>query len=120
MEPQLPKRYVMKALKEGLAVESLFHKHDVTGPSILYKLIRNYLVLNDFQYVSYQNTNKMSHVLAKCLFDNTQDKKISINALQETSKSDPSSMNINNQNYNIYNIYIIKLFIIIQMRLKSA
>lgn len=60
MEPQLPKRDVIEALMEDRTVGSLFHKHIVTGPAIIIKLLRDYLALNDFQYVPYPNIDKIS------------------------------------------------------------
>lgn len=103
MNPQVPKRDIIKVLKEDLTVESLFHELIVTGPEILSKVLRDYLVLNDFQYVPHPNTTIICYGLTNCLFDNAQDRTFAINALKEASKSDvstSSSMHSNNRNYN--------------------
>lgn len=59
MEPQIRKRDVIKALKDDITVESLFHKHVFIGPAILHKILRDYLVLNDFEYITHPNTTKI-------------------------------------------------------------
>lgn len=73
-EPQLDKRYVSKALKDELTLESLFHKHIVIVHAILKKLYKDYLVLIDFQYVAHPNKNQISSRGTHCFFDVAQDK----------------------------------------------
>lgn len=105
MESQLRTPNIIKALKQHLIVKSVFHRHIVTEPAILYKVLRDYLVLNDFKYVLHPKDNKISYGLAKCFFANAQDKQFAAIALQEKIKIDVSEstfMHSKTQNYNNY------------------
>lgn len=107
MEPQLTNRQVISALKEDLPVTTLFHRNIVTSPSTLYKILREYLLLQGWEYTPHPDTDKIAYGIANSFFDSPIDKEYAFNALAGKFQPDrPSSNNAststeNNNNYKV-------------------
>ena len=78
LEPQLSKAEVIAGLKEALPAEILFHNDVINGPTILFKILRDYLLLQDFTYTPYPNQIRISWGIANSFFDDRDDKELAI------------------------------------------
>lgn len=61
-------------LNENGSVEIVFHNDFVHGPTTLYHLVRNYLVLKGFVYEMQAGTNRFPNEIAYILLDIEEDK----------------------------------------------
>lgn len=68
-EPQPCDQECLEILKEDIQVEILFHSEIISGPNVLFRVLRDYLVLKGVPYLRHPNTNKLSYGVANTFLD---------------------------------------------------
>lgn len=63
MTPQPEKGQIISGLQDALPVETLFHHDIIRGPTVLYKVLRDYLVLQGHTYTAYPGKITLAMVL---------------------------------------------------------
>lgn len=92
MTPQLDKKDLISGLQEALPVETLFHPDIISGPTILYRVLWYYLVIQGHIYTPYPNKQYISYVVANSFFTHPDDRDYAIEilmSLRKPSTQDP-------------------------------
>lgn len=82
MEPQLPNEDCINGLQEDLTVEMLYCDEIIRGPTTLFRLLRDYLVLKGFRYRQHPDTNKLTYGLAVSFFTCEEDREYALQQLK--------------------------------------
>lgn len=95
MSPQLPKKTILEHLQDEITVVILYHPDIIGGPTILYKLLRDNLILNWFTYTPYPGHCGINYGLANCFFTDQSDKAHAIKRLTDIRNSNIRASNRN-------------------------
>lgn len=86
MEPQLPKEDVISGLQEALPVETLFNFDVISGPTILFKVLRDYMLHQEHTYIPYPHRRELSYGIANSFFENPEDRDYALACLNHLRK----------------------------------
>lgn len=81
MSPQLQKGAIISGLQEALPVETLFQPEIISGLIILYKVIRDYLMLQGHTYNPYPGKHYKSYGVTNSFFTHPEDRDYAIESL---------------------------------------
>ena len=73
-EPQPESDVCIGNLREDLPPEVLYSKEMLRGPTVLYRLIRDYLVVKGLTYTPHLTTNRISHGLVNMIYVDNSDR----------------------------------------------
>ena len=97
-DPQPGDENCVMQLREDLPPGTLYSQEMVNGPTTLYRLLRDYLVLKGCHYQQHPESNRISFGLPGTLYDNQVDRDIALQALRNarstiTSNNQPEVVN---------------------------
>lgn len=73
-EPQPASEEIFQQLQEDLPPSVLYHPDVLNGPPILYKIFRDYLILNGLEYIANPSIRRTSHNLFNSFYSLESDK----------------------------------------------
>ena len=77
-DPQPSNEECIQRVREEIPVECMFSRMNLTGPTTIYRILRDYLVLNGFQYSAHPQTSHraISMGIAHSLLEYDEDKNV--------------------------------------------
>lgn len=92
VEPQQSPKDCIARLQEDLPTEVLFYYDINCGSPALYRVLRDYLVLEDFRYKKQPDINRIMNGLSHCFFFDEADKALDLRSLKTTPLSKPKNI----------------------------
>ena len=99
-EPQPSDADCIQQLRDDLPPNTLFCSEMLSGPTTLFRLLRDYLILKGLTYSPHPGTSRLSHGIVNMLYDDENDVGLSFQYLQQykSVKSPDTSSDISNDN----------------------
>lgn len=73
-DPQMSEAERITSLKECFTAEPIFNLEFLLGLSALYRILRDYLVIKGYEYVSQPSSSRIVKCLDNCFMDDKNDK----------------------------------------------
>ena len=86
-DPQPPNEVLITRLREDLPVEVLYDQENIRGPSTLYRILRDYLVLNGLEYSQHEGSNRIVMGLPATLYESEAEKMKAYEAVSSCTTS---------------------------------
>ena len=96
-EPQPPDEECLEILREDIQVESLYNDDILNGPTVLFRVLRDYLVLIGVTYKRHEDSNKLSYGIANTFFEN-EDQEYALSKLRTLSGNKSNIEEVTNTN----------------------
>lgn len=93
-DPQLSNKECIEGLQEDLPVELLYSEDVIRAPTILFRLLRDYIVLKGFEYTQHPANNRIIYGIAFSFFDNGDDSDFALQRLASIRGGAPNAAQV--------------------------